>query len=91
MNKPMPEWVQGFGDLVELWFADSIASIRLKELCCYDQIVRRKSKRVKQNEFSVFRVEFLSLSEYTEKVSILEICECMTHCHTGRVENSVME
>ena len=46
---------------------------------------------MKQSEFSVFHFEFLALSEYTEKVHLLEICESMTHCHNGRLENSVVE
>lgn len=46
---------------------------------------------VKQSKFSVSHFEFLALSECTEKLNLLESCECLTHCHKGRVENSMVD
>lgn len=44
-----------------------------------------------RNEFGDFSFEFLALTEYTEKLSPLESCECPKHCHKEKVGKSVVE
>lgn len=51
-------------------------------------ITRQPSE--KGSVFNDFHCECWALSEYTEKVSPLESCECLTPCHKERAENSIL-